>query len=100
MKTTNRLHAPGTAAAAGLLSFGVAALGSLTWGPLLLLNLRLTPAVPWSVAAEGLVLVAIWVWLGGRGWPRRWAGPRRRLLRSRVVPATVFAWAAVSGGLS
>jgi membrane protease YdiL (CAAX protease family) len=100
MRISNRMGGVRTMAMAGLVSFAVASLGTLTWGPLLLANLRLSPTLPWAVAVEGLVLIAIWAWLSGRGWPRRWAEPRRRLLRSRVVPLPAFGWAAVAGGLS
>jgi membrane protease YdiL (CAAX protease family) len=87
-------------AVAGLASFGVAALGTITWGPLLVLNARLAPGVPWSVAAEALALVLIWNWLGGRWRPSRWAAERRLLLRSRMVSPAVFGWAAAAGSLS
>lgn len=100
MKTRTGASAVRTAVSAALASLGVAALGSLTWGPLLLLNLALTPAVPWSAAAEAVALALIWSWLGGRWRPFRWAAARRRLLRSRRVPPAVFAWSAVAGGLS
>lgn len=98
--TRTRTSAVRSIAVAALASFGVAALGTITWGPLLALNERLTPTVPWSVPAEGLALVLIWSWLGGRWRPARWAAARRRLLRSRIVSPAAFAWAAVAGGLS
>lgn len=97
MKTTSAVR---TVAVAALASLGVAALGTLTWAPLLLLNARLTPGIPWSVPAEGLALALIWAWLGGRGWPSGTAEARRTLLRSRPVPPSVFGWAALAGGLA
>lgn len=100
MRTPTGTSAARTVAVAALASLGVAALGSLTWGPLLLLNLRFTPTIPWSFAAEAVALVSIWSWLGGRWWPSRWAGARRELLRGRRVSPAVFAWSFVSGGLS
>lgn len=100
MNAAARSSAARTAAVAGLASLAVAALGTLTWGPLLVLNLRLTPAIPWSAPAEGVVLVLIWAWLGGRGWPARTAAARRSLLRARTVSAAVFGWAALAGALS
>lgn len=85
---------------AALASLAVASLGSLTWGPLLIANTKFLTAVPWSVAAEGIVLILVWKYLGGSGWPRNTSSARRELLRGRVVPPAEFAWAAIAGGLS
>src|SRR5437868_7239589 len=85
---------------AGLASLAVASLGSLTWAPLLIANMRLSPTIPWSVAAEGAVLLLIWKYLGGSGWPRHTAAVRRELLRGRMVPTRLFVWAGIAGGLS
>ena len=100
METRTRTSAVRAIAIAALASFGVAALGTITWGPLIVANLGLTPAIPWAVPAEGLALALIWAWLGGRWRPARWSGARRRLLRSRMVSPAAFAWAAVAGALS
>jgi membrane protease YdiL (CAAX protease family) len=85
---------------AAVASLAVAALGSLTWGPLLIANTILSPRLPWSVAAEAVALLLTWLFLGGRGWPRRTSAARRALLRARVVAPRAFAWAAIAGGLS
>ena len=85
---------------AAVASLAVASLGSLTWGPLLIANTRFFRAVPWSAAAEGIVLFLVWKYLGGSGRPRKTSTARRDLLRARVVPRTEFLWAAVAGGLS
>jgi membrane protease YdiL (CAAX protease family) len=85
---------------AGLASLIVASLGSLTWGPLLIANMKLLPSIPWAVAAEGAVLVVIWKYLGGRGWPRRTSAARHELLRGQMVPTQVFVWAWIAGGLA
>jgi membrane protease YdiL (CAAX protease family) len=100
METPDRTSAARSIALAALASFGVAALGSLTWGPLEILNAKLAPAVPWPALLEVVLLVLIWSWLGGRWRPHRWAATRRRLLRARVVSPGAFAWAAVAGALS
>ncbi len=83
-----------------LASLAVASLGSLTWVPLLIANTRFLRAIPWSVAAEGLLLFLVWKYLGGSGWPRRTSNARRELLRGRVVSKQQFMWAANAGGLS
>jgi membrane protease YdiL (CAAX protease family) len=100
METRTGTSAVRAVAVAALASLGVASLGTVTWGPLAAANLRLTPSVPWSLPAEGLALVLIWAWLGGRWRPARWSDARRRLLRSRMVSRTAFGWAAAAGALS
>ncbi len=47
---------------AAIISLSVAALGSLTWGPLLVANTALSPQLPWSVPAEAIVLLLIWLY--------------------------------------
>ncbi len=44
---------------AALASVAVAALGSLTWAPLLLANAILSPQIPWSIPLEAVDLVLI-----------------------------------------
>ncbi len=100
MQTSTPVSAARAAGLAAVASLAVASLGSLTWGPLLVANLRLSPAVPWAVPAEAVALALIWLFLGGRGWPRRTSAARRDLLRARVVAPRAFAWAAIAGGLS
>src|SRR5579864_45455 len=77
---------------AGLLAFVILFFGQFVWGSLLLLNLRVTPKIPWSVAAMALVLWAIWQYLGGRWWPRRTQEIRRRNLRALAVSGRTFFW--------
>ena len=85
---------------AALLSFVAAGVGSVIWGALLITNARTSLWVPWSAPVMAGVLVAYWLYLGGRGWPRSTSGKRRELLRARLVPAHIFAWAWAAGGLA
>ncbi|HYA00031.1 MAG TPA: CPBP family intramembrane glutamic endopeptidase [Candidatus Binatia bacterium] len=85
---------------AAVASFAVAALGFITWGPLLAINLSTSPGIPWSVPVEAILLLLIWRKLAGRGWPRRAAAARAALLRPRAVPPRVFTWALIAGALS
>lgn len=94
---TGSIKAIGLAAIASL---AVAALGSLTWAPLLVANVVLSPRIPWSIPAEATALLLIWLYLDGRGWPRRTSEARHSLLRARVVPPRLFGWAVISGGLA
>ena len=85
---------------AALAGFAVAAAGSITWGALLVTNLRTGPAIPWSVPAMALVLWLLWRYLGGRWWPHRTSAARRSLLRARPVSGRLFGWSAVAGLLA
>jgi membrane protease YdiL (CAAX protease family) len=85
---------------AGLLGFLVAGVGSVSWGGLLVANLKTSPAIPWSVPAMAVVLWLMWRYLGGRWPPRSTAARRRSLLRSRLVPAFAFAWGILAGLLA
>jgi membrane protease YdiL (CAAX protease family) len=87
----------GLAAAASL---SVAALGSLTWVPLLVANSLVFSSVPWSAPVEGIALLLIWLYLNGRWWPSSTSTDRRDLLRARLVPNRAFAWSAVAGVLA
>jgi membrane protease YdiL (CAAX protease family) len=81
----------------GLFAVVFTAVVSGIWAGLLLTNLRVSPAIPWSVLAMALVLWAAWSLLGGRwGSPRAKAALRKRL-RARKLPAPVFAWAVAAG---
>jgi membrane protease YdiL (CAAX protease family) len=52
------------------------------------------------VPEEAIALLLIWLYLNGRWWPSSTSAARHDLLRARLVPARVFAWAAVAGGLA
>ena len=85
---------------AGVVAFLIGGLSSLIWGALLVSNLALSPAIPWAVPAMALVLVLLWLYLGGRGWPRSTSQARRAYLRARPVSWRVLGWALVAGALS
>lgn len=70
------------------------------WTALLTANLRVSSAVPWSVAVMALLLFAIWRYSGGAWWPASTREARRRYRRANVVPARAFAWAMAAGLLA
>lgn len=91
--------------AAALIAFCLAALvGTLlaqfVWTGLLSTNLRVSPAVPWSVVVMALLLWAIWRYSGGAWWPAGTRLARRHLRRANRVPPPVFGWAMVAGLLA
>jgi membrane protease YdiL (CAAX protease family) len=94
------LRTAGAIAVAGLAGCAIAAVGSVTWGALLIANLRTSASLPWSMPAAVVVLWLMYRYLNGDGWPQSAAGLRRRLLRARRVPPGVFAVASVAGLLS
>lgn len=83
-----------------LLSLISAAVASFIWGGLIVANARSSASVPWSVPVMALVLIAYWLYLGGRGWPRSTQAARAALLRGRLVPLRTFGLAWLAGALS
>lgn len=72
---------------AGILGFVILAFGAGAWSALVAFNLSVSPAIPWAVPAMSVVLVLMWVYLMGRGWPRGSAQARSLCLRAKLVPA-------------
>jgi membrane protease YdiL (CAAX protease family) len=85
---------------AGFLGYLIALLGQGVWTFILTINLASSPAIPWAVFIMVPVICLIWLYLGGRGWPRSTSETRRRRLRANPVPPPVFAWALLAGMLS
>jgi membrane protease YdiL (CAAX protease family) len=93
---SSRILAVVWAAVLAFLILGVAQI----WNILLVINLSTSAAIPWAVPLMALVLWLLWQYLSGRGWPRRTAETRHRLLRANPVSGRVFAWALVTGVLA
>jgi membrane protease YdiL (CAAX protease family) len=84
----------------GILGFLILVLGAGIWAVLVAVNLSVSPAVPWAVPAMALVLWAMWMVLGGKGWPRSTSQARRLYLRANPASAQAFGWAALAGSMS
>jgi membrane protease YdiL (CAAX protease family) len=84
----------------GAFALALSVVAGGVWAALLVANLRTTPAVPWSVAAMGVVLWVAWQYLSGARGNPRWTSDRRGRLRATRVSGRVFAWALVAGILS
>lgn len=67
------------------------------WTGLLSTNLRVSPAVPWSVLVMAILLWAVWRYAGGAWWPARTHSIRRRYRRANTMPGPVFWWAMGAG---
>lgn len=70
------------------------------WTALLAANLATSPAIPWAAAVMALLLVLLWRYLAGAGWPRHTSDSRRHLLCANRLPGRVFAWAMLAGLLA
>ena len=84
----------------GLLAFAITTLMGGIWTALLVVNLRSSPAVPWSVPLMAFLLWLMWSYLGGKGWPRNTSDARRRCLRANRRSAGTYLWAIVAGVLA
>ena len=72
----------------------------LVWAGMLATNLKVSPAIPWSVAVMALLLWTIWRYFGGAWWPASTREARRRYRRTEPVPGPALAWAIVAGLLA
>ena len=86
-------------AAFALLAFAVTTLAGGIWAALLIVNLKTTPAIPWSVPAMAVLLWLSWLYLGGKGWPRSTSEARRHYLRANPRPIRIYMWSWLAGGL-
>ncbi|MGD0010097.1 MAG: type II CAAX endopeptidase family protein [Terriglobia bacterium] len=84
----------------GILGFLIIVFGAGVWAALVASNLKTSPAVPWAVPVMALVLGLMWLYLGGKYWPRSTSQARRRLLRANPVSAQAFGWALLAGVMS
>ncbi len=69
-------------------------------GALFSLNMRIWPAVPWTLPFLVLYLWFFWQYLSGRWWPASTAETRRRDLRAPPLPRRTWQWALIAGGLA
>lgn len=89
-----------TAIRATVVAFAIALLPQGIWSALILLNLRVSPTVPWAVFVIVALLWLMWRYLGGAFPPRRTAEWRRQHLRAVAVPPEMLGWALLAGGLA
>lgn len=90
----------GKASWTGLFAIALTALSGALWSGLLLFNLKISPALPWSAAvALGLTGLAF-LWLGGRWAPSRTQAARKAYLRAAPLRTAPFALAVVAGTLA
>lgn len=83
-----------------LLAWAILIVGQLFPGLFLYAGLKLTPSFPWFVLATPIWLWILWSYLNGRWWPATTAVARARDLRAPALPATVWVWSLLAGGLA
>ena len=77
----------------------VTSLGGLVSELTVAANLKLTPRVPWFLAANAAWLLVFWRYLDGHGPPRSTSEARHLDLRAARVPRRVWGWALLAGAL-
>ena len=85
---------------AGVLGFVILVFGAGFWSALVAVNLSVSPSIPWAVPVMSVVLVLMWVYLTGKGWPRGTSQARRLCLRANLVSMPVFTWSVLAGALA
>ena len=70
---------------------------SAPWSALVVLNVRLSPHVPWAIPAGIVYACFSMLYLNGRGWPESTSAARRRSFRARPLVLTELRWALLAG---
>ncbi len=92
-------HALGEAGWTGAFAIILTALSGGLWSGLLLFNLKVSPALPWSAAIALALTGLAFAWLGGKWAPARTRSARQTYLRAAPVRVGVFATAIAAGTL-
>lgn len=91
---------PGAIARAVIVGMLVMIAGTIPRNIFFAANLRYHASVPWAVPVTAAYLWLFWRYLRGAGPPSSTAEERRWSLRANRVPARVWAWALLAGGLA
>ena len=87
----------GAVLGAFVVALAIAAIGQGVWGVIVAINVKLSPALPWSALAMPPVLAGLVLFLAGRGWPRWAASARRALVPLAPVSRAAWIWSLVAG---
>ena len=82
-----------------VLGFLVLVIGGSVSGAVMVVNLKMAPALPLFLPVTVLWLWLFWRYVSGDGWPRSASGRRRDLLRARNLSPRMWGWALVAGAL-
>ena len=81
-----------------VIGLAVTLAGSFPWSALVVLNIKYGAFFPWASVVMVFYLVGFFRYLNGWGPPRSTAATRRRRLRARGLPRSMWRWALVAGG--
>jgi len=87
----------GAVVIAALAACAILLVGQALWSVMIVANLRLTPAIPWSVAVMPVILAGLVLFLAGRGRPRWGADARRALVPLAPVSRAAWVWSLAAG---
>jgi membrane protease YdiL (CAAX protease family) len=87
----------GVVGLAAVIAFAITAIGQGLWGVMTIVNIKLTPAVPWCAAVMPLVLAGLAAFLSGRAGPKSGAAARRALVPLAPVGTDAWTWSLVAG---
>jgi membrane protease YdiL (CAAX protease family) len=85
-------------ALAALAALAITAVGQGLWGVMALVNVALSPAIPWAAPVMVLVLAGLVLFLTGRAGPTWGAARRRAMVPLARVPGKVWLWSLMGGG--
>jgi membrane protease YdiL (CAAX protease family) len=94
MKTLVR--SSGLIGLATVAAYAIVLVGQTLWGVLAMVNVKFTPAIPWSAAVMPFVLVALVAFLAGRIGPK--GESRRAMVPLAPVSAGAWGWSLAAGG--
>jgi membrane protease YdiL (CAAX protease family) len=79
------------------LGLAVTAAVAIPWSALVVVNVRLSPHLPWAIPAGVAYAWLAVAYLGGRWPPRSTSAARRRYFRAHQIPRVEFLWAFLAG---
>jgi membrane protease YdiL (CAAX protease family) len=77
----------------------VVTIGTIPPSIAVILNLRMSPSIPWMLVVTAAWLSFFWWYVSGHGWPRSTQEPRRRDLRAPSLSKQTWTWALIAGAL-
>jgi membrane protease YdiL (CAAX protease family) len=83
---------------AALTAFAIVLVGQTLWGAMAMVNVALTPAIPWAAPVMAVVLAGLVLFLTGRAGPRWGAERRRSMVPLAPVSGKVWLWSLLGGG--
>jgi membrane protease YdiL (CAAX protease family) len=77
----------------------VVTIGTIPPSVAVILNMRMSPQIPWMLIITAAWLWFFWWYVSGHGWPRSTQEARRRDLRAPSLSKAAWTWALITGTL-